>query len=90
MADLELAAMEQIAFKRYKVIGMFVGEQHWTVMARDPNHAAKLISEGQGRHAGKREPELAGFKVIDMDAGSTESDVVQEVQKEKGKIQVVS
>jgi hypothetical protein len=44
MADLELAAMEQIAFKRYKVIGMFVGEQHWTVMARDPNHAAKLIS----------------------------------------------
>jgi hypothetical protein len=90
MADLELAAMEQMAFKRYKVIGLFIGETHWTVMARDPNHAAKLIQEGQGRPAGAKQPELAGFKVIDMDAGNTEGDVVQEVQKEKGKIQVVS
>lgn len=89
-----LEVMQALAAKRFKVKIIYKAEAHFTVMARDPNHAVQLIKEGQGRPAGTQEPEPVAFQVLEEKGGKFgDSEVLNaagEEEKREGLIKVVS
>jgi hypothetical protein len=81
----ELEMMAAMSKKRYKVTILEEALTNVIIWASDPEEAQQLVlHHGEGRHAGREGPNVAGVKVEEMGAGSPENAaIVDNAESEK-------